>query len=856
MTLPTLIRLALRLLFREWRAGSLTVMATALLIAITSHTTIGFFTERLSNAMEAKATHLLGADLVIKSPSAMDSALLENYVDEQIAERANSNTANLNIARTVEFTTVAIAGDELKLSSVKAVSNNYPLKGFMRTSLTLFGEEITTMDSPPAGELWVEHRVLSSLNVDVGDTIDIGDSSLKVTRVLTFEPDRSGAFYALAPRILMNLNDLPKAGIVQQGSRVDYRYLVEGSPADIKTYRDWIKPQLTPSQSVLDIHNERPAVSSSLVRAESYMKLSGLVAILLAAVAIAMSARLYAESHYDTSALIRCLGGRQNDVLFIFVLQLAILAFFSGVIGSLFGWVSQSFIAFLIQDMLPESFPQASLTSAWTGLALSFIVLFGFSLPTLIRLRQVSPLRVLRKNLEPNSLSGAIIYLATFIFVSLLIFVYTQDIMLTTASLIGGATIALFGFIIVALLFMLLNKLNQQFPLIIKSGIRNLIRRKNETRWQTLAFGITMMAMTLVVIIRSDLIDTWQSQLPEDIPNHFVMNILPGDVSAFEKFLADNKITSSNLYPVSRGRLTHINGIAVKASVTKEEKGNEALNRELNLTEAKVMQKDNRLVQGSWWPNNKISSNATSSKAAPTPTNPKVSIEAKLAKKLNINLDDELTFFIGSRTLKATVSSIRTVKWDSFKPNFYMVFEPGSLNSYPTTNLTSFYLPEQNRNVLNAMLRQFPAITLLEVGAILEQIKSILSQVTLAVEIVLSFVLFAGFAVTFAALQSTLSQRLHEGALMRTLGASKRQIRINQWVEYAMMGSLSGLIAVSGTEVVLWALYTQVFHLEFNANPLMIVLLPLTGALVIGLFGVFTSRKVLNESPTLVLRDA
>ena len=847
MTLPTLIRLALRLLFREWRAGSLTVMATALLIAITSHTTIGFFTERLSNAMEAKATHLLGADLVIKSPSAIGPELLENYITEKVDDSAKTS---LNIAHTVEFTTVAIAGDELKLTSVKAVSNNYPLKGFMRTSLTLFGEEITTTDSPPTGEIWVEHRVLSSLTINVGDSIDIGDTSLKVSRVLTFEPDRSGAFYALAPRIIMNLDDLPKAGVVQQGSRVDYRYLIEGSPANIKTYRDWIKPQLTPSQSVLDIHNERPAVSTSLVRAESYMKLSGLVAILLAAVAIAMSARLYAESHYDTSALIRCLGGRQNDVLFIFILQLAILAFFSGVIGSIFGWVSQSFIAFLIQDMLPESFPQPSLTSAWTGLALSFIVLFGFSLPTLIRLRQVSPLRVLRKNLEPNSLSGVIIYLATFIFVSLLIFVYTQDIKLTAASLIGGATIALFGFIIVALLFMLLNKFNQKSPLIIKSGIRNLIRRKNETRWQTLAFGITMMAMTLVVIIRSDLIDTWQSQLPEDIPNHFVMNILPGDVNAFEAFLAKNKITSSNLYPVSRGRLTHINDVAVKNSVTKEEEGNEALNRELNLTEAKEMQKDNRLVQGEWWTNNTKPSEATS-----TPSNPKVSIEARLAKKLNIKLDDKLTFFIGSRSLKASVSSIRTVKWDSFKPNFYMVFEPGSLSSYPTTNLTSFYLPEKNRDILNAMLRQFPAITLLEVGAILEQIKSILAQVTLAVEIVLSFVLFAGFAVTFAALQSTLSQRLHEGALMRTLGASKRQIRINQWVEYAMMGSLSGLIAVSGTEVVLWMLYTQVFHLEYNVNLLLIVLLPLVGALVIGLFGVFTSRKVLDESPTLVLRE-
>lgn len=835
MSTITLIKLSLRLLLREWRAGSLNVMAVALLIAITSHTTIGFFTERLGSAMEAKATHLLGGDLILKSANPVSNTLLS---------MENSDRFSATHAKTVEFSTVAIAGEELKLTSVKAVSNNYPIKGFMRTALKPFAADTVTTESPKSGKLWVEHRVLSALNIEIGDKIDIGDAELEVSKILTFEPDRGGAFYAFAPRIMMNLDDLPSTGIVQPGSRVDYRYLFVGDINTINEYKKWLKPKLTPSQQLLGVHGERPAVSSSLIRAESYMNLAGLVAILLAAVAIAMSARLYAESHYDTSALIRCLGGQQNDVFFLFIIQLAVLAFVSGVIGSGIGWCAQSVIAHLIQDMLPETFPAASLRPVWSGVGLSFIVLFGFSLPTLIRLRQVSPLRVLRQNLDPTPLSGRLIYASTFIFVSLLIFAYTQDIKLTIAALLGGITIGSVGYILVSILFRTLNKISKRLPLSIKAGIRNLIRRKAETRWQTLAFGTTLMAMALVVMIRTDLLDAWQSQLPEDIPNHFVMNVLPSEVSNFNTFLTSNNIPANTLYPVSRGRLTHVNNTPVKKAVTKEEQNNEALNRELNLTEASQVQQGNKIIEGAWWDKSQAG------------TVPRVSIEAKLAKKLDVELHDELTFYIGTRTLNAKVTSIRTVKWDSFKPNFYMIFEPGGLNNFPTTHLTSFYLPVEKRAILNQLLRQFPAITLLEVDALLQQIKSILTQVTMAVEIVLLFVLFAGFAVTFAALQATMKQRLQEGALMRTLGANRRQIRLNQWVEYAMMGALSGLMASTGTEMMLWATYTYIFNLEYQFSIYLFALLAVTGALVIGLFGVFSSRKILKESPMSILRES
>ncbi|OUS25846.1 hypothetical protein A9Q99_19985 [Gammaproteobacteria bacterium 45_16_T64] len=825
-------RLSLKLLMREWRAGSLTIMLVSLLIAVISHSTIGFFTERLGKAMEAKATHLLGGDLVIKSPK----ALSPDYFTK-------SQSLDLINAHTIEFSTVAIAGESLKLTSVKAVSDNYPIKGFLRTTSDVEKTDVITQEAPARGSVWVEFRVLSALNVNINDTIEIGDAQFTISRALTFEPDRGGAFYAFAPRIMMNTNDIPSTNVIQPGSRVDHRYLFVGTHQSITQYKEWLAPKLTPNLKVLDIYSESPAVSNSLRRAESYMNLASLLAILLASVAIAMSARQYAETHYDTSALLRCMGAQQNDVFTIFTIQLSLIALLAALLGTAIGWLTQEGVTFIVRDLLPDSFPPPSLSTLWSAIFMSFVVLFGFSLPTLLRLRKVSPLRVLRNHLEPLSLSGRLIYTMTFALVAVLIYSYTQDARLTASAIVGGSVIGLVGFLLISLLFSGLNSITPRLPLLLKPGIRNLVRRELETRWQTLAFGITLMAMALVLMIRTDLIEQWQSQIPANTPNHFVMNILPTDTQPFQQFLTEHNITPSTLYPVSRGRLTHINGSAVKQAVTKEEENNEALNRELNLTEASHMQPENKIVEGEWWD------------TADESSSPRVSIESRLAKRLNINLNDNLTFFIGSRTLEVTVTSIRSVKWDSFRPNFYIIFEPDSLSGFPQTLLTSFYLPTEQRTVLNNLLRQFPAITLLEVEAILTQIKTTLTQVTLAVELVLSFVLLAGFSVTFAALRSSMSQRLLEGALMRTLGANRRQIRANQWVEYSLMGALAGLIASFGAESIMYVAYTHIFGLEYSFNPVLTIVLILIGAASISVFGGLSGRRVLKNSPAIVLRD-
>lgn len=833
--------LALRLLGREWRSGALRVMFMALLIAIISHTSIGFFTDRLNNAMMARAAHLMGGDLVLKSPLAIDPPLL-----------AEAEKLGVASATTVEFSTVIIFGDEIQLSAVKAVSDEYPLTGELRTAKEAFGDDQATRSPPPPGEIWVEQRLLAALGVTVGDALTVGSTNLTITRLVTHEPDRGGAFYTFAPRVLMNLADVEKAQVIQPGSRVDYRYLFLGPETGINTYKRWLEPRLLASQKIIGIHGERPTVSTALVRAEKYMSLAGLVAILLAAVAIAMSARHYAEGQFDSSALLRCMGLKQNQLMVIYITQLACLALVAGFVGAAIGFLLQELITFILRDILPSPFPAASPKAAASGMLLSFAVLFGFSLPTLIRLRRVSPLRVLRKHLEPLPLTAKIIYTLTTLFIAALIFAYTRDPVITIAAILGAAALGLFGFGLVSGLFILLDKTSHTLPSMARAGLRNLIRRQAESRWQTLAFGTTLMAMSLVVMIRTDLLTTWQSQLPDNAPNHFVLNVLPDEAEPFTTFLEERHIDSNRLYPISRGRLTHINDQPVKQAVTKEEENNEALRRELSLTESDTLPPDNQVLDGIWWGNQQTDSTDMQPIGERLP---RVSVEQQLAKRLSITMDDKLTFTVGSQPFSATVASIRSVKWDSFNPNFYMMFEPGTFQDLPVTYLTSFYLPAEKRAQLKDLVQQFPAITLLEVDIILNQVRNILTQVTLAVELVLLFVLAAGFAVTFAALQASLNQRFQEGALMRTLGASRKQIRFNQWVEFVSLGVVSGLMAAAGADTILWACYTRMFNLPFSWHPELWFGLPLLGGILVGTLGFVSSRRVVSRSPMLVLRE-
>ncbi|MDF0730978.1 ABC transporter permease [Pseudomonas entomophila] len=831
LSFPRLGALALRQLLRDARASEVRVLFFALLVAVAASTAIGYFGARLNGAMQLRASEFLAADLVLQG----SSPALETQVSV-------GTTAGLAHARVVEFSSVVATDAGIQLSSIKAADDAYPLRGQLRSADTPYGTE-TPGGGPAPGEAWVEPRLLAALGLSLGDSIDVGMKSLRMTRVLTYEPDRAGNFYSLTPRVLMNLADLEATGVVQPGSRVTYRELWRGEPDALAQYRQTVEKHLAANQRLLDTRDGNRQIGGALGRAERYLNMASLVAVLLAGVAVALSASRYAARRLDASALLRCLGLSRHQALGLYCLQLAMLGLVAAIAGALLGWLAQLGLFHLLEGLLPSTVPPGGIAPALAGIGTGLVALAGFALPPLAALGRVPPLRVLRRDLLPIPTSSWLVYGAALLALGLIMWRLSLDLLLTFALLGGGlvAALALGGLLLLGLRS--LRRLLAGSPLAWRLGLGQLLRHPLAAAGQALAFGLILLAMALVALLRAELLDNWQAQLPKDAPNHFALNILPDEREPFVERLHAVNATSAPLYPVIPGRLTHINEQPVQQIVSKESTGDRAVQRDLSLTWAAELPQGNALSAGNWW-------------QAPPPSDgpPGVSVEAELAASLKLQLGDLLTFDIGGQQRQARVSSLRSVHWDSFQPNFYMIFQPGTLQGLPATYLTSFYLAPGHDLDVVALARAFPAVTILQVDALLGQLRSILAQVTLAVEYVLLFVLAAGLAVLFAGLQATLDERIRQGALLRALGAGRPLLVKARRIEFGLLGAASGLLAALGCELITLALYRYAFDLEWAPHPWLLVL-PLVGAMLVGGAGVFGTRRALNATPLSVLRE-
>lgn len=821
--------LALRLLWRDSRSGELTILILALIIAVTSSTTIALFSDRLQRTMTNQTAEFLAADLVISSPTPAPSEWLTKAIQLNLAQ-----------ARTAEFSSVLIEHEELLLAGIKAVSAAYPLRGFLKTTTDDYSTETITHNGPAQGTAWLEKRIFSALKLKVGDPLTVGEKQLIITHIITYEPDKKGDFYSFSPRVMINEADLPATGIVQPGSHVHYFFQFSGDAKALTEFKQWLKPQLNPSQRIMDIHEDRPELGTALNRAERYLGLSSTLVILISGVAIAMATRRYTERHFNATALLRCLGCKQNEILWLYSSQFVVLGLFASAVGCLLGWFAQEGLFYLLKDLLPQHVASPGLLAVLFGFIIGMAVLLGFALPPLLRLKQVSPLRVLRRELEPMPSSGWLIYGLSIGIMSLLIWKYTDDLKMTASILgIGLITLLTLGLLV----YGLLNLASRALPsmsLTWRFGLQGLLKNSRASVSQILAFSLTLVAMVLSFTVRTDLIDNWQKQLPENAPNHFALNIFPDQQAAFKQELQQQHINGSQFFPVIKGRLVEINNTPVQKIVSKDTQGDNATHRELSLTWTQELPEENKIIAGNWW---------TTQQAG------LVSVEQKLADSLKIKLGDHLLFTVGSQQINATVTSIRALRWDTMKPNFYMVFSPGTLDTYPSTFITSFYLPETQKNVLNTLVKKYPGTTILEVDLILQQFKTILTQLTQGINYLLYFALMAGFAVLFAAVYATLDNRIYEGALMRTLGANRSFLRKTHIIEFSTLGLISGLLAVVISEAIMYALYTQVMAMEYHPSFFLWAIIPLTGALFVGMAGCWGIRHVLNKSPLRVLRE-
>lgn len=838
--------LSLKGLRRDLRASDVRALFVALALAVAASTMIGFFLDRLDRALTRQAGQLMGGDIKLEQGEPFDAELRRELED-----------AGLILSDQVDMVSMVSRDQAFQPASLKVVDDAYPLYGEVHVDLGEGAEEggaerISQVAHGPApGEAWIAPRLAQLLEVEIGDTLQVGQATLSVGGLIEREPDQGAGFASFNPRLMMHVDDLDATNLIRPGSRVEFELLAKGPPEAVASVDGLLARLENNGVEVRDVREDRPTLGSALERAEKYLSLAGLAAVLLAGVAVAMATRRYVDRHLDTAALLRCFGATQRQLTHLFALQLLWLALSASIIGALLGLAGQAGLLALLTRFLPLELPPPGVLPLLMGVLTALAVLVGFAGPTLLRLKRVSALKVLRRELDPLPASAwLVVGVASLVFGALL-WLYSGDFWLSLGLLLGGLVALV---VLWALGWALLNgvlRLAGRWSAgqgassqALRLGARQLARRRQASLGQLLAFAVTFAAMAIITLVRGDLLTTWQAQLPEDTPNYFAINIQPGEREGFIDIIDDAADSRTALYPIVRGRITAINGQPPLEVVPEENRGDNALRRELNLTWSETVPEGNRVVAGDWFDGDAgDAGNTTEGREVP------ISMEDGLAERLGVGLGDTLTFTIGSAEIIGEITSLRDLDWDSFRPNFFVVFPPNVLERFGHSYITAFHLDDGNRDTLRELIATYPSVSLLNVEAILSRVRELLSQVTRAVEFVLAFVLLAGVSVLYAALTASHSMRTHESGLLRVFGAGDRLISRVQGVEFALLGFTSGLMGALLAELAAAGVYVGWLDLVPRIHWLMWLLLPLGGALAIGVIGHALSRGVRRQTP-------
>jgi putative ABC transport system permease protein len=823
--------LILRLAWRDWRSGELGLLLAALLVAVGSVTAVGLLVDRLQRALLSESAEFLAADRYISSSREIPDAF-----------RDEARQLGLDISDTVSFPSMVFAGDERnQLVSVKAVAPGYPLRGTLVVAERPFAPGTPTEELPEVGEVWLDSRLFPALDVDIGDRVEVGMAELTVSRVLVSEPDRGGSMFDLGPRLLMRVEDVPRTEVVQPGSRLSYRLLLRGPDAVLERLRDSLP--LEPNFFWRDIRTSSLAIGAALDRAESFLLLGGLLGVLLAGVAVALSAHRYASRHFDHVAILKTLGATPAQILRAFLLILITVGAVAVLLGIALGTGLHVGMVAVLSAVMPVALPWPSPRPFLLGAATGLICAISFALPPFLHLYRVSPMRVFRRDLGAAPPSQIASYGAAAAGSLGLLIWYTGSLWLTFWALAASAMV-LGGFAVLALMLLRGGRVvGMQAGSGWRLALAGLQRRRRENVAQILIFGLAIMLLLILVLLRTALLDEWRAQVPEDAPNHFLMNVTPDQVDEVSAMLDEVSSSRGELYPMVRGRVVSVNDIDARdweARQTPAESDGPGLRSERNLTWMAQLPPDNRVVAGRWW--------------APGDERALVSLEADYARDRGVGLGDRLTFDVAGRLVETEVANLRRLDWESMRPNFFIIFSPGVLEDYPATYMTSFLLAAEDKPFLNRLLTRFPTITVIEVDALIRQVQSIIARVTQAVELVLALVVGAGVLVLIASIQAGRDARMQEHALVRTLGGTRRLIAGSLAVEFAMLGLFSGIVAVAGAEATVALLQSRVFELGVSMHPWMWLAGPLVGMVLILVVGLLGTRRLISTPPMLVLR--
>ncbi|CAG0962436.1 hypothetical protein MTYP_00805 [Methylophilaceae bacterium] len=830
------LSMAWRQLKSHWSAGDLRVLFLALVLAVTATTAVGFFTDRIQSGLARQGGLLLGADLMVSS----GKALPERYQQE-------ADLRKLRSTQTLEFPSMVVQGGRSQLAEIKAVGAGFPLRGELVISdqVAVVGatENAHAAEGiPQAGTVWIEPRLATLLEAGLGDTLEVGERRMTISAILEREASRGGDMFSFAPRLMMNIQDVPSTGLIQYGSRVKYQFLVAGEARETADYAQWAQAVAGKGERVQDVSAARPEIRSALEKARQFLGLSAMVGVILAIVAMFLASLPYVQRSLDTYALMRCFGASKRLIMRILLWQTFMIGLLGSLIGCFLGYLAQAGLANLAGALFLETLPSPGWWPVASGITLGFLIMMAVVWPHLSRLSDVPALRILRRDLGNIDKRAWLAYFPACAVIAGMIYWHAGSIRL------GSATLLIFiGLLLLTgLLAMAGNHLLQRLPntriSAWKLGLAGLKRRPVMAIAQVVGFSLGLMALILLALVRGDLLNNWQASLPPDAPNRFIINIQPHQIEGVKSFFADADIPNAEVFPMVRGRLVAVNDAPLDTAKYEDERARRLAEREFNLSWAASMQADNQMLQGRWWTEQEYGEE-------------QVSLEQDLADTLGLRLGDQLTYDIAGTPLKVKVTSIRKVEWDTMRANFFAVMPPGLLESYPASYITSFHLPLGQDQALNALVREFSNLTVIDVAALMEQVRGIMNKMTYAVEYVFMFSLIAGLAVLYAALVATREERVREATLLRVLGASNRQVVLAGLAEFACIGVLSALVATFAASALAYYMSAYILNIPYQFN-LPLAILALLGASLLVPFAAWLGmRGFLNQPPRQLLQS-
>jgi len=822
---------AARLFRQSWRSAlrdpGLRLLTAAVIVAVAALTSVGFFADRVQRALVLQGAALLGADLVVEQGDPVDPAWI-----------AHAGGLGLTTARTVTFPSVIVADERPLLVQVKAVEPAYPLRGRLQVETA----DGPTGAAPPPGGAWLEGRLRDRLQAVTGETqIQLGETSVLAAGLLIDEPDRGGNLFQLSPRLMVGYEDVERSGLLGPASRVKHRLLIAGEPGQVAAMRTWLETRLPPGSELEDIQNARPELRTALERAERFLGLAALCASLLSGIAILLATRRYVDRALDGAAVLRTLGMRGSEVLRWHLLQLLVVVLVAVAVGGILGLAGQQALVSVVGQWFGPALPAPGPRPLLVGLFFGLALVAGFSIPTLLKVGRVPPLRVLRRDLSAPGMAGWLVWLvAGAVFVGLMIW-QVRDLRLAL-GIAGAVFVALAALMLVGhVLLRLLTPLRKTGGT-AALGLAALARYPQLTLLQLAGFGLGITLLLLLAVVRVDIIDTWQASLPDDAPNHFLLNIQPEELAGVQALFERRGIANSGLHPTTRARLVGINDEAADAAVPGDGRARRFVAREYSLSFNAGMQSDNRVQAGRWW------SGAEAEK-------PAWSIEEGMAQTLGLEVGDRLTFDVAGQLVSAPVTSIRSVAWDSFNVNFFVVGTPALAQTLPVAYLSSFHLTGDSSPLTLEFAERFPAVSVLDLRPILAQVRDIMGRGSRAVEMVFLFTLVAAALVTFAAAQVSRDARAREVAVMRTIGASRRRLLGAVIAEFGLLGFVGGLLGALVAAASGYLISVELFDLPGQIGPAVWWLGIGAGTIVVALVGWLATRRLLGVPPVQVLNS-